>query len=126
MLNEDFQLQMLIVLMNYYLDERFLVDVPEYVGLDDDVVVGVVVVVVVADDNNYNYDVLLVRIVAYNNIHRNTYQVDTIVVVVAAGDDDLDVDYNERLVNLFPQVYVFVFYYDYFRYCEYLNKLLAN
>jgi hypothetical protein len=111
-------------MMNYYLDEQFLVDVPEYVGLDDDVVVGVVVVV--ADDNNYNYDVLLVRIVAYNNIHRNTYQMDTIVVVVVAGDADLDVDYNERLVNLFPQVYVFVFYYDYFRYCEYLNKLLAN
>jgi hypothetical protein len=75
--------------------------------VDDDL--ELVVVVVVDADDNFEDSILLVKAMAHNNTHRNTYLAGTIVVVVV----DVYGDCNERLVNLFALVAVFVSYFDY-------------
>jgi hypothetical protein len=103
MLNEDFQLQLLIGLMNCYADEWLLVDLYAKMKVDDDLEL-----VVVDADDNFEDSILLVNVMVHNNIHHNTYLVGTIVVVV-----DVYGDCNERLVNLFALVAVFVSFSDY-------------
>jgi len=94
--------------MNYYLDGQFLVDLLGKLRMGDEI--EIVVVVDIADDD-CDHNTLLVKVMTHNDIHHNTYVVDTVVVVVDAHDDCI-----EHLVNSFALVDVFVFYSDDYHY----------